>query len=70
MVGDLAVTVRATFTRRGYVQILKGFHWFLRGRKAVEIEAEFGFRLVRPVDEFDAPGMSATAPRLCCRLRH
>ncbi|QWA25945.1 hypothetical protein KJK32_44980 [Streptomyces sp. JCM17656] len=44
----------APSTRRGYVQIFKGFHRFLQARKAVEIEAAFGVRLVCPVDEFNA----------------
>ena len=54
MVGDLAVAGRAASTRREYVQIFKGFHRFLQARKAVEIEAAFGVRLVCPVDEFNA----------------
>jgi hypothetical protein len=37
-----------------YVQIFKGFHRFLQARKAAEIEAAFGVRLVCPVDEFNA----------------
>ena len=41
-------------TRRGYVQAFKGFHAFLVARKASEIEAAFGVRLVNPVDEFNA----------------
>ena len=45
---------RATSTRREYVQIFKGFHRFLQARKAAEIEAAFGVRLVCPVDEFNA----------------
>lgn len=45
---------RAASTRREYVQIFKGFHRFLQVRKAVEIEAGFGVRLVCPVDEFNA----------------
>ncbi|MFJ5270803.1 lamin tail domain-containing protein [Streptomyces sp. NPDC088358] len=36
------------------MQIFKGFHRLLRARKAVEIEAEFGARLVCPVGEFNA----------------
>ncbi len=52
VVGDLAVTGRAASTRREYVQIFKGFHRFLQARKAIEIEAAFGVRLVCPVDEF------------------
>ncbi|GGZ86892.1 hypothetical protein GCM10010371_53600 [Streptomyces subrutilus] len=35
-------------------QIFKGFHRFLQARKAVQIEAAFGVRLVCPVDEFYA----------------
>ena len=54
VVGDLAVTGRAASTRREYVQIFKGFHRFLQARKAIEIEAAFGVRLVCPVDEFNA----------------
>ncbi|MFD7379702.1 tyrosine-type recombinase/integrase [Streptomyces mirabilis] len=54
VVGDLAVKGRATSTRREYVQIFKGFHRFLQARKAAEIEAAFGVRLVCPVDEFNA----------------
>lgn len=53
-VGDLALAGRAASTRREYVQIFKGFHRFLQVRKAVEIEAGFGVRLVCPVDEFNA----------------
>jgi len=54
VVGELAVAGRAASTRREYVQIFKGFHRFLQARKAVEIEAAFGVRLVCPVDEFNA----------------
>ncbi|MGV9386874.1 tyrosine-type recombinase/integrase [Nonomuraea sp. NPDC003707] len=54
VVGDLAVAGRAASTRREYVQIFKGFHRFLQVRKAAEIEAAFGVRLVCPVDEFNA----------------
>ena len=54
VVGELAVAGRASSTRRDYVQIFKGFHRFLQARKAVEIEAAFGVRLVCPVDEFNA----------------
>ena len=54
VVGDLAVAGRAASTRREYVQIFKGFHRFLQVRKAAEIEASFGGRLVCPVDEFNA----------------
>ena len=54
VVGDLAVLGRATSTRRDYVQIFKGFHRFLQARKAAEIEAAFGVKLVCPVDEFNA----------------
>jgi hypothetical protein len=34
------------------VQTFEGFHRFLQTRKAAEIEALFGVRLVCPVDEF------------------
>ena len=54
VVGELAVAGRAASTRREYVQIFKGFHRFLQARKAGEIEAAFGVRLVCPVDEFNA----------------
>ena len=54
VVGDLATAGRTTATRREYVQIFKGFHRFLQARKAAEIEAAFGVRLVCPVDEFNA----------------
>jgi len=54
VVGDLAVAGRKASTRRDYVQIFKGFHRFLQVRKAAEIEAGFGVRLVCPVDEFNA----------------
>ncbi|MGH3684673.1 MAG: tyrosine-type recombinase/integrase [Pseudonocardiaceae bacterium] len=54
VVGELAVAGRAVSTRREYVQIFKGFHRFLQARKAAEIEAAFGVRLVCPVDEFNA----------------
>lgn len=53
VVGDLAVKDRATITRRGYVQISKSFHRFRQARKAVEIEAEFGVRLVCPAEPAD-----------------
>ena len=33
---------------------VQGFHRFLQARKAVEIDALFGVRLVCPVDEFNA----------------
>ena len=54
LVGDLAVAGRTTATRREYVQVFKGFHRFLQTRKAAEIEAAFGVKLVCPVDEFNA----------------
>ena len=54
VVGGLAADGSASSTRRGYVQAFKGFHWFLQSRKAVEIDALFGVRLVCPVDEFNA----------------
>lgn len=53
MVGDLAGRAAKASTRREYVQI-KGFHRFLQARKAAEIQAGFGVRLVRPVDESTA----------------
>jgi len=54
VVGGLAAEGLASSTRRGYVQAFKGFHRFLQSRKAVEIDALFGVRLVCPVDEFNA----------------
>ncbi|WP_206282420.1 site-specific integrase [Streptomyces rhizosphaericus] len=54
VVGDLAVKGRVTSRRREYVQSFKGFHRFLLARKAAEIEAAFGVRLVCPVEEFHA----------------
>ena len=54
VVGGLAADGLASSTRRGYVQAFKGFHRFLQSRKAVEIDALFGVRLVCPVDEFNA----------------
>ncbi|MDQ0305595.1 site-specific recombinase XerD [Kitasatospora herbaricolor] len=54
VVGDLALQGRKSSTRREYVQIFKGFHRFLQVRKAAEVEAAFGVRLVCPVDEFNA----------------
>jgi integrase/recombinase XerD len=54
VVGALATSGRAVSTRRNFLQVFKGFHRFLEVRKAVEIEAAFGVRLVCPVDEFNA----------------
>jgi integrase/recombinase XerD len=54
VVGELASAGRASSTRRDYVQTFKMFHRFLQARKAAEIEAVFGVRLVCPVDEFNA----------------
>ncbi len=54
VVGELAAVGMASSTRRGYVSIFKGFFTFLLARKAAEIEALFGVRLVDPVDEFNA----------------
>jgi len=54
VVGQLALAGRASSTRRDYVQTFKMFHRFLQVRKATEIEAAFGVRLVSPVDEFNA----------------
>jgi integrase/recombinase XerD len=54
VVGTMATDGKAASTRRDYVQVFKGFHRFLTARKAVEIEAVFGVRLVCPVDEFNA----------------
>ena len=54
VVGDLAVAGLGVSTRREYVQIFKGLVRFLQVRKAAEIEAGFGVRLVCPVDEFNA----------------
>lgn len=54
VVGSLASGGLAASTRRGYVQVLKGFCRFLVTRKSAEIEAAFGVRLSCPVDEFNA----------------
>jgi integrase/recombinase XerD len=54
VVAGLAGQGLAASTRRGYVQAFKSFHTFLVARKAAEIEAAFGVRLVDPVDEFNA----------------
>lgn len=54
VVGSLAMAGRAASTRRDYVQVFKGFHRFLEVRKAAEIHALFGVRLICPVDEFNA----------------
>jgi integrase/recombinase XerD len=54
VVGGLAADGLASSTRRVFVQAFKGCHRFLQARKAVEIEALFGVRLVCPVDEFNA----------------
>jgi integrase/recombinase XerD len=54
VVGELALAGRAAATRRGFVQAFKGFHRFLVARRAAEIEATFGVRLVCPIDEFNA----------------
>ncbi len=53
-VGHLAAMGIAASTRRRYVQSFKGFHGFLRARKAVEIEATFQVRIEDPVDQFNA----------------
>src|SRR5256884_5228588 len=54
VVAGLSAQGLAASTRRGYVQAFKGFHAFLVARKASEIEAAFGVRLINPVDEFNA----------------
>jgi site-specific recombinase XerD len=54
VVAQLVANGLASSTRRGYVQAFKDFHRFLVVRKAAEIEATFGVRLVDPVDEFNA----------------
>ena len=54
VVAGLSAQGLAASTRRGYVQAFKAFHAFLVARKASEIEAVFGVRLVNPVDEFNA----------------
>lgn len=40
-------------TRRGYLQAFRGFFLFLEARRAAEIEALFGHRLVDPLDRFN-----------------
>jgi integrase/recombinase XerD len=54
VVAELLAKGMAASTRRGYVQAFKDFHRYLMARKAAEIEATFGVRLVDPVDEFNA----------------
>lgn len=54
VVGALATVGMATSTRRGYVSVFKGFFSFLLERKAAQIEAIFGVRLVDPIDTFNA----------------
>ena len=54
VVGALAEEGRAVSTRRNYVGVFRGFHRFLQTRKAAEIEAMFGVRLVCPIDEFNS----------------
>jgi integrase/recombinase XerD len=54
VIAGFAAQGLAASTRRGYLQAFKGFHAFLVARKAAEIEAAFGVRLVDPVDEFNA----------------
>ncbi len=54
VVAGLRTQGLAASTRRQYVQAFKGFHAFLSARKAGDIEARFGVRLVDPVDEFNA----------------
>lgn len=54
LVGTLAGEGLASVTRRGYVQAFKNFYRFLQARKATQLEAAFGVRLVCPVDEFNA----------------
>ena len=54
VVAGLSAQGLAASTRRGYVQAFKAFHAFLVARKASEIEAMFGVRLVNPVDDLDA----------------
>ncbi len=68
VVGGLVADGLTSATRRGYVQAFKGFHRFLQARKAVEIEALFGMRLVCPVDEFNASRhVSDDSPALLLR---
>jgi site-specific recombinase XerD len=54
VVAGLAAQGLSAATRRLYVQTFKGFHAFLSARKASEIEAAFGIRMLDPVDEFNA----------------
>jgi hypothetical protein len=52
----------AASTRRDYVQIFKGFHRFLRARKAIGIEAAFGCGWSDPSMSSTPPGTSARPP--------
>jgi site-specific recombinase XerD len=54
VVAGLVAQGLSAATRRGYVQTFKGFHAFLSARKAAEIEAAFGVRMLDPVDGFNA----------------
>jgi site-specific recombinase XerD len=54
VVAGLVAQGLSAATRRGYVQTFKGFHAFLSARKAGEIEAAFGVRMLDPVDTFNA----------------
>lgn len=54
VVAELVAKGMAPSTRRGYVQAFKDFHRYLVARKAPEIEATFGIRIVDPLDEFNA----------------
>ena len=54
VVGELAAAGRAVSTHHNYLQVFKGFHRFLKVRKADEIEAAFGVRLTCPVDKFNS----------------
>jgi integrase/recombinase XerD len=50
VVGQVVATGLAASTRHGCVQAFKNFYRFLVARKAAEIEATFGVRLVKPVE--------------------
>jgi integrase/recombinase XerD len=50
VVGQVVATGLAASTRRGCVQAFKNFYRSLVARKAAEIEATFGVRLVNPVE--------------------
>ena len=63
VVAELIARGVGATTRRGYLQAFRGFFCFLEARRAVEIEALFGCRLVDPLDRFNhARHVSSDSP--------